>query len=248
MLYVGRLIAAKGPQAIVAAMPSILQQEPEARLILVGHGPLRRPLERLIEALQEGDRGRLREVLDRRDGGVSGEEDPLLHARQYVEQLETKGELASYLEAARTMGIARRVVFTGYLTHRHLRYLVPCCNVAVFPSLVPEAGPLVFLEAVAAGVFPLGTYFAGMADSIDALSRVVPPAVSGVMKLRRGTEHLVDDIASHAVQALRLGPAHADKLRRAVIRRHDWSIVAGTLLKTLNRLRSGATSARKRAS
>ena len=31
-------------------------------------------------------------------------------------------------------------------------------------------------EAVAAGVFPLGTYFAGMAAHIDALSRAVPAA------------------------------------------------------------------------
>jgi glycosyltransferase involved in cell wall biosynthesis len=202
----------------------------------------------LIEALQEGDRDSLREVLERRDGGVAGDEDPLLHARQYVDQLEAKGKLEPYLEAARTMAIARRVVFTGYLTHRHLRYLFPCCDVAVFPSLVPEAGPLVFLEAVAAGVFPLGTYFAGMASNIDALSRVVPAAVSGVMKLRRDAEHLAADIAAHSVQALRLGPAHADRLRRAVIRRHDWSIVAETFLKTLNRLRSGPTSARRRAS
>lgn len=247
ILYVGRLIAAKGPHAIVAAMPSILLQEPDARLILVGHGPLRRPLERLIEALQEGDRERLSEVLAQRDGGVEGE-DPLLHARRYVEQLEARSELSSSLAAAREREIARRVVFTGYLTHRHLRFLFPCCDVGVFPSLVPEAGPLVFLEAVAAGVFPLGTYFAGMAANIDALSRVVPHAVSDVMKLRRAEESLAADIASHTVQALRLGPAHADRLRRAVIRHHDWSIIAGTMLKTLNRLRSGATSARRRAS
>ena len=54
------------------------------------------------------------------------------------------------------------VVFTGYLTHRELRHLFPCCDAAVFPSVVAESGPLVF-EALASGCFPLGTYFAGMA-------------------------------------------------------------------------------------
>ena len=49
------------------------------------------------------------------------------------------------------------MIFTGYLTHRELRYLFPCCDVAVFPSIVAEAGPLVFLEALASGVSPLGT-------------------------------------------------------------------------------------------
>ncbi len=248
VLYVGRLIAAKGPQAVLAALPAILQREPEARLILVGHGPLRGPLERMLEALQSGDRDRLYEVLSGRDGGVAGDDDPLRHARYYVERLEARGELTRYLKAARQGGIGRRVVLTGYLTHRHLCHLFPCCDVAVFPSLVPEAGPLVFLEAVASGVFPLGTYFAGMAANIDALSRVVPSAVSDVMKLRREPEHLASDIASHTVRALRIGRAHAERLRRSVIRRHDWSTVAGTLVKTLNRLRSGATSARRRAS
>lgn len=248
LLYVGRLMAAKGPQAAIAALPSILRHEPQARLIVVGHGPLRPPLEKLIAALQSGDRDHLRDVLQRRDGGVPGDEDPFLHVRRYVERLEARGELEHYLSAAREEAIARRVVFTGYLAHRHLRFLLPCCDVAIFPSLMPEAGPQVFLEAVAAGVFPLGTYSAGIAASIDALSRVVAPAVSGVMKLRPDPEHLAADIAAQGVRALRLGATHAQRLRRSVIRRHDWSMVAGTLVKTLNRLRSGSTSASKRAS
>jgi len=246
MIYVGRLIAAKGPQAVVAAMPSVLRHEPGAQLVLIGHGPLRRPLERLIEALQAGDPDRLRAVIEARDGGVPGDDDPFVSVRCYVKRLEEKGELPRYLRTARDREIARRIVLTGYLSHRHLRHVLPCCDVAVFPSLVPEAGPLVFLEAVAAGVFPLGTYFAGMAAHIDALSRAVPAAVSGMMKLRRQPEHLSEDIASQAVRALRHGAAHTEPLRRSVIRRHDWSIVAATLVKTLNRLRSAPTSARTR--
>ena len=53
-----------------------------------------------------------------------------------------------------------QVVFTGYLNHDALRHLFPCCDVAVFPSLIPEAGPLVFYESLASGCVPLGTYFA----------------------------------------------------------------------------------------
>jgi hypothetical protein len=47
---------------------------------------------------------------------------------------------------------------------------MPCCDVAIFPSVVAEVGPLVFLEALASGAFPLGTYFAGMAASINSVA------------------------------------------------------------------------------
>ena len=54
--------------------------------------------------------------------------------------------------------------------HHELQHLFPCCDAGIFPSIVKEAGPLVFLEALASGCFPLGTYFAGMKASIDGIA------------------------------------------------------------------------------
>jgi glycosyltransferase involved in cell wall biosynthesis len=48
LLFVGRLIASKGIQAIIAALPAILEKYPKSRLIVVGHGPLREPLEGIL--------------------------------------------------------------------------------------------------------------------------------------------------------------------------------------------------------
>jgi glycosyltransferase involved in cell wall biosynthesis len=144
--------------------------------------------------------------------------------------------LDEYLRAARKTRVSERVIFTGYLTHRELRYLLPCCDVALIPSLVAEAGPLVFLEALAAGVFPIGVYAAGLAASIDALGGMLPPAVLELMKLRGEPEHLVPDIVSHVPGALRLGRVHATRLRRAVVESHDLDTVGGTILDLLRDL------------
>ena len=56
VIYMGRLITGKGVHALVAAMPSILQRLPDARLLIVGHGPLRESLESMLWALQGGQR------------------------------------------------------------------------------------------------------------------------------------------------------------------------------------------------
>jgi glycosyltransferase involved in cell wall biosynthesis len=128
------------------------------------------------------------------------------------------------------------VIFTGYLTHRELRHLFPCCDAAVFPSVVKEAGPLVFLEALASGAFPLGTYFGGMKASIDSVAEVLPPEVAAVMKLDPAPERTVADIVRHVPLALDAGEQHREALFRVARERYDWSSVSRTLSGELNAL------------
>ena len=93
----------------------------------------------------------------------------------FFADLEARGELDALLRAGARSTCARdRVIFTGYLTHHELQHLFPCCDAGIFPSIVKEAGPLVFLEALASGCFPLGTYFGGMKASIDAIADLLP--------------------------------------------------------------------------
>jgi glycosyltransferase involved in cell wall biosynthesis len=234
LLFVGRLIASKGIHGVLAALPTILQKEPRTRLVVVGHGPLREPLEAMLWALDHGKRNLLRQILELGKYLEGAREpEPLVHVQRYLEQLEQRGELEAYFRIAQEHHISERVVFTGYLTHRELRYLFPCCDVALFPSIVAEAGPLVFLEAMASGVFPMGIYFAGMAASIDAVAEKVPAEVTQLMKLRRDQEHTVADIAQNAVGALQLGNVYANDLRQVAILRYDWNAVGQKLLRTL---------------
>jgi glycosyltransferase involved in cell wall biosynthesis len=237
LLFVGRLIASKGIHGIIAALPSILKEVPGTRLIVVGHGPLREPLEAMLWALDTGNRELFRNIV-RWGRTLEGakEPEPLEHIEHYLDQLEKSGELDAYFETARRLHISERVVFTGYLTHRELRFLFPCCDVAIFPSIVAEAGPLVFLEAMASGVFPMGIYFAGMAASIDSVSEIVPQEVVELMKLRKDPEHTVADIVEDTLGALALGRKHAADLRKVAVDRYDWKAVGKKLLTTLEGL------------
>jgi glycosyltransferase involved in cell wall biosynthesis len=230
LLYVGRLIAGKGVQNIVAALPLILASNRRARLIVVGHGPLREVLEVFLWALEKGDRA-LGENIVRWGGELEGRGDktPFEAIRLFFAALEAKRELDDYFATAQRLVKPESVIFTGYLTHSELRHLMPCCDVAIFPSVVAEAGPLVFLEALASGAFPLGTYFAGMAASIDAVAGELPAADAALMKLSPDPSRTVDDIVANTAKALALGGRHAGRLRRAAVERHDWAEVAGKL-------------------
>jgi len=238
LLFVGRLIASKGIQCAITALPSILQREPRARLLVVGHGPMREPMEALLWALDNGKRTLFHHILEwGRYFEGAREPEPLTHAQRYVEALEKEGKLDAYFRTAQELHVSGRVVFTGYLTHKELRYLFPCCDVALFPSIVAEAGPLVFLEAMASGVFPLGLYFAGMAASIDAVSGAIPPEAAGLMKLRREEERTVADLVQGALGALQLNRVHAAALRRVAVERYDWLAVGKRLVATLEGLK-----------
>lgn len=96
-----------------------------------------------------------------------GENRPWTEVQHFYDKLKANNEYDKYFESAKKFVDTNSVIFTGYLTHkvfilsrmmteiffRELCCLFPCCDVAIFPSVVAEAGPLVFLEALASGEF-----------------------------------------------------------------------------------------------
>lgn len=56
VLFVGRLAEKKGLQHLLRAFPDVLDSHPDARLVVVGDGPMRGELERLADALALGER------------------------------------------------------------------------------------------------------------------------------------------------------------------------------------------------
>lgn len=236
LLFTGRIISPKGIQCVVAALPLILEQVPDLRLIIVGHGPLREPLEVMVRGLRTGDRALVRNIVARGrwiEGAPEGEDssDDIIELTRFFDRLARRREEEKYFELAQGLLKAETVIFTGYLTHRELRFLFPCCDVGVFPSIVREAGPLVFLEALASGTFPLGTYFGGMAASIDAVSADLPAEVGATMKL--GLSDTVDDLVRQVPRALDLGTRYRNRLASIARERYDWVSVAGTLREAL---------------
>jgi glycosyltransferase involved in cell wall biosynthesis len=246
LLFVGRLISAKGVQSGLAALPLLLAEDSGIRLIVVGHGPLREPMEAFLWALEHGDRelamrivqsGRMLEG----DPDGAGGSQALGKVKWFFHDLEQRGELDRYFELAKEHVRADRVIFTGYLTHHELQHLFPCCDAGIFPSIVKEAGPLVFLEALASGCFPLGTYFGGMKASIDAIAELFPAEIADAMKI--DPLDTVADIVSNVSLALRFGVRYKDVLSRTAQARYDWTSVGRKLAHELDSLalRHGST-------
>ena len=243
MLFVGRLISAKGIQSGLAALPLLLAKDPGIRFIVVGHGPLREPMEAFLWGLEHGDRALVERVvacgrLLEGDPDGSGGSQALGKVKWFFKELEERGELDDYFALAKQHVRADRVIFTGYLTHHELRYLFPCCDAGIFPSIVKEAGPLVFLEALASGCFPLGTYFGGMKASIDAIAELFPAEVADTMKI--DPLNTVADIVTNVDRALRFGVRYKDVLSRTAQERYDWTSVGRKLAHELDTLAAGA--------
>ncbi|MDQ2665445.1 MAG: glycosyltransferase [Gemmatimonadota bacterium] len=250
LLYVGRLISAKGVQSGLAALPLILAEDPGVRLILVGHGPLREVMEAFVWALERGDRALIERIVDcgrllEGDPDGAGGSHALGKVQGFLRDLDARGELDAYYDTARQHVRTDRVIFTGYLTHNELKHLFPCCDAGIFPSIVKEAGPLVFLESLASGCFPLGTYFGGMKASIDSIAGLFPPDIAAAMKLN--PLDTVADIVKNVSTALRFGVRYKDVLGRTAQERYDWTSVGRLLLDelaTLGDARGAATGTR----
>ena len=190
-MFVGKLIISKGIDLLIAAWPLVLEQVPEARLIVVGFGAYREGVEALIEDLAEGD---LRGVRSLALAGRELEEEraaaktrgpaappqgpdgqPLRYLTAFLDGL-SGARLEGYLGAAR--GLRERIVLTGRLEHRELAELLPACEVIVIPSTFPEAFGMVAVEGAAAGVFPISAAHSGLAEVSNALAQAIPaPAV-----------------------------------------------------------------------
>jgi len=122
-------------------------------------------------------------------------------------------------------------LFTGPLEHRHLRHLLPLCDVAVVPSVFPEAFGMVAAEAAAAGCLPIVARHSGLAEVAAGLERHLPDAYASLVGFESGD---VDDLTAKVRGALSI-PAEdrglvRDAVRRAVETRWSWSRVAERLL------------------
>jgi glycosyltransferase involved in cell wall biosynthesis len=137
------------------------------------------------------------------------------------------GDFREELEAQAPLG----TLFTGPLEHRHLRHLLPLCDVAVVPSIFPEAFGMVAAEAAAAGVLPVVSAHSGLAEVAAGIGEEVGPEAAALLAFPAGDsgalrERLASLLALPAERRRELGLA----ARRAVERRWSWPVVAARLL------------------
>jgi glycosyltransferase involved in cell wall biosynthesis len=196
--FVGKLIFNKGVDLLLAAWPLVLEREPRARLVVVGFGADRAPLERLLHALAAGD-------LDvARDGAMP-------HLRAFLDALDGP-QRASYLVASRAL--CEQVVFTGRLDHEELADLLPACEALVVPSTFPEAFGMVAAEGAACGALPVSARHSGLAEVSETLAEAVGEQVAAWLSFP------VDDQAVSALADCVSGWLQADPELRAQTRRN----------------------------
>ncbi len=125
-------------------------------------------------------------------------------------------------------------LFTGALEHRHLVHLLPLADVAVVPSIFPEAFGMVAAEAAAAGVPPVVADHSGLAEVAAGIAAEYPAELSHLVAFPTGDaaalrERLRELLALPAGERRALGLA----ARRAVERNWSWTRVAERLLEPL---------------
>jgi glycosyltransferase involved in cell wall biosynthesis len=215
--FVGKLIFNKGVDLLLAAWPLVLEREPRARLVVVGFGADREPLEDLLHALAAGD-------LDRARGRA------LPHLRAFLDALHGAAR-ASYAAASRAL--REQVVFTGRLDHEELADLLPACEALVVPSTFPEAFGMVAAEGAACGALPVSARHSGLAEVSEALAEGVDEQVAAWLSFP------VDDNAVRALADcvsgwLQADPELRDRTRRGLVatvrERWSWEGVAGGVI------------------
>ncbi|HYZ47149.1 MAG TPA: glycosyltransferase, partial [Actinomycetota bacterium] len=148
--YVGKLIAAKGPQDLIAALG--LTRSPGLRAVVVGFGTLEQRLRELAESLATGDVGRALTIASVGESGA-----PLGSVLRF---LRSKLIDDRYLERVAAVPID----FLGRLDHGPLATVLPTFDVLVVPSVVPEAFGMVAAEAAACGVLPIVPRHSGIGE------------------------------------------------------------------------------------
>ena len=125
----------------------------------------------------------------------------------------------------------QRTLFTGPLEHRHLAPLLPLCDVAVVPSIFPEAFGMVAAEAAAAGVPPLVAKHSGLAEVAEGIEAEYPQERAPLTTFTNGD---VAELRNKLAALLALPDEHRAELgraaRQAVVARWSWASVAKRLL------------------
>jgi glycosyltransferase involved in cell wall biosynthesis len=137
------------------------------------------------------------------------------------------GDYRAELEGA----APERVLFTGPLEHRHLVHLLPLADVAVVPSIFPEAFGMVAAEAAACGCPPLVARHSGLAEVAAGLEEGYPQRLRQLASFPNGD---VNALRRRLRELLELPESDRAELRRAArtvaAERWSWAGVAARLL------------------
>jgi glycosyltransferase involved in cell wall biosynthesis len=223
VVFVGKLIASKGVELLLAAWPLVRARVPDARLLVVGFGALRDGLQGLAGDLARGD---LDAARARR--GETGAELPWLAA--FLDGLDAAGR-ERYAAAARAA--AGSVAWTGRLEHAELADVLPAADAMAVPSTFPEAFGMVAAEAAACGALPVVARHSGLGEVARTLAGAVPEPVRPWLTFEVGPG-AVGGLAAGLVGWLEAPDAVRTAAREGMVavtrERYSWDGVARTVI------------------
>jgi glycosyltransferase involved in cell wall biosynthesis len=74
--------------------------------------------------------------------------------------------------------------------------LLPCARVALVPSIIKEAFPLVSIESLACGVVPMASYFSGLAPILDEVAPALG-AFGDLIKIGHEPKAMIHDLSQN---------------------------------------------------
>ncbi len=218
-MFVGKLIASKGVELLLAAWPLVLAREPRARLLVVGFGAFRPELERLAAALAAGDLETARAVRAEHGG-------ELPHLAAF---LEDAGD--DYRAAA--AGMTERIAWAGRLDHAELTDVLPAAEAMAVTSTFPEAFGMVAAEAAACGALPVVAAHSGLAEVARTLADASPAQARPWLTFEVGpgaVHQLADNLSAWLAAPADTRAATRDAIVAATRDAYSWDGVARSVI------------------
>ena len=200
IIFVGALTAGKGLQSLICALPLVYQQHPDTQLVIIGAGDFREKLEALIYALGHRDDQLLGHLTNsEKNSAKGGHDDTWQDVDTFLEKQDDSEKYYSL-----TSRLMKQVIFLGRFNHEQLSYIFPCADLAVFPSVIPEAYPLVLMESLANGVLPMVSYFSGFKDAVDELEQHLGGELVSRLKIPMEADIRIESMASNVIELLNI--------------------------------------------
>ena len=210
LAFVGHVGWTKGIQHAVVALSLVSAVRPRAKMLVAGDGPARSALARLASLLSAGDIAGARELAAR---------EPELRAT------EDYGPLVPD-----DMGAAgpARVAYLGHLASTGVARVFAAADVALAPSIFPEAAAQVTIEGLSSGALPVASYQSGLRMIADVTSDSLgDESFRALVPGRNLTTGLAETILRHLERYPTADPEFRQRLHSIATERFpSWQTVA----------------------